>query len=184
MVDPKLLRAELMNVAEAEIATQAALVREGQGLIAELCGEMNARMKEPYTLDMSTLSRELDRLAALYGSLPESSPSRENTTGEGEDPGRSGVAGQDGSGAAGQGRVTASREGIALLSYHATTRTEALALLKKGAEYFQTQEPNSPIPYLIDRALRFSDMNFIELIEDMAPDAVARGRDILGIKQE
>ncbi|MDR1318634.1 MAG: hypothetical protein LBJ90_03340, partial [Treponema sp.] len=63
-------------------------------------------------------------------------------------------------------------------------RTEALALLKKGAEYFQTQEPNSPIPYLIDRALRFSEMNFIELIEDMAPDAVARGRDILGIKQE
>jgi type VI secretion system protein ImpA len=57
-------------------------------------------------------------------------------------------------------------------------------LLKKGAEYFQTQEPNSPIPLLINRALRFSEMNFIELIEDMVPDAVSRGRDILGIKPE
>jgi type VI secretion system protein ImpA len=57
-------------------------------------------------------------------------------------------------------------------------------LLKKGAEYFQNQEPNSPIPQLVNRALRFSEMSFIELVRDIAPDALSRGQDILGIKPE
>jgi type VI secretion system ImpA family protein len=149
MVDPKLLRAELMTVAEAEIAAQAALVREGQGLIAELCGEMNARMQEPYTLDMSALSHELDRLAALYGSLSNSPLSPERAAEEGAEPGSpdAGRPAATWQSVAGRDAIPASGERIALLSYHAATRTEALVLLKKGAEYFQAQEPNSPIPY-------------------------------------
>jgi type VI secretion system protein ImpA len=70
------------------------------------------------------------------------------------------------------------------MGYQANTRADALLLLKKGAEYFQRQEPNSPIPLLVNRALRFSDMNFLDLIEDMMPDALSRGRDILGIRPE
>jgi hypothetical protein len=36
---------------------------------------------------------------------------------------------------------------------------------------------------LVNRALRISEMNFIELIEDMVPDALSRGKEILGIKE-
>jgi type VI secretion system ImpA family protein len=170
-IDPKLFRAEFMNAPVTEIEEQAALVREARGLVAELCAEMDGRMGGSYTLDMTALTHELDRLAAFYGShLDSLSPAEEDEAGESSSSGAVSPSG------------ASSGEKVALLSYHASTRAEALLLLKKGAEYFETQEPNSPIPQLINRALRFSDMTFIELLEDIAPDALARGRDILGVK--
>jgi type VI secretion system ImpA family protein len=174
-VDPKLLRAELMNVPVAEIETQAVLAKEALALTAELCDEMNGKMKGSYSLDMSALDHELNRLAAFYESCLDSrvSVSPEDEAGE-----STGPAGPDSPSSPAPGGK------LALLSYHASTRAEALLLLKKGAEYFQNQEPNSPIPHLIERALRFSGMSFMELLEDIAPDALSRGRDILGIKPE
>jgi type VI secretion system ImpA family protein len=174
-LDPQLLRAELMNVPAAEIEEQAALAQEGVALITELVEAMNGKMQGSYTLDMSALSHELNRLLSFYNShlasLGSAPAEGEGGVGGGETPGPV--------------RESASpSEKIALLSYHAATRAEALLLLKKGAEYFQTQEPNSPIPQLIHRALRFSEMSFIELLEDLVPDALSRGRDMLGIKPE
>jgi type VI secretion system ImpA family protein len=171
-IDSRLLRAELMNVAVTEIEGQSALVKEARDLITELGNEMDGKMAGSYSVDMSTLTHELDRMASLYGSLLESlNPAAEGTVAESADSPAPSVTPNSG-------------EKISLLSYRASTRAEALLMLKKGAEYFQTQEPNSPIPLLINRALRFSEMNFIELIEDIVPDAVSRGRDILGIKPE
>jgi type VI secretion system ImpA family protein len=169
-IDPKLLQAEFMNVEAAEIEAQAALVQEARGLIAELCDEVNGKLKGPYSLDMSSLAHELDRLAAFYRSHSLASAAPEAAEGEADGPVSPAPA--------------ASGETVALLSYRAATRAEALLLLKKGSEYFQAQEPNSPIPHLIDRALRFAGMSFIELLEDIAPDALSRGRDVLGIKLE
>jgi type VI secretion system ImpA family protein len=172
-IDQKLLRAELMNVAVTEIEEQTALVREAQDLLAELCNGINGKVDASYRIDMSALTHELDRLASFYGSHLESfGPGAEKEAGESADSADSPPA------------VGVSGEKVSLLSYHASTRAEALLLLKKGAEYFQTQEPNSPIPQLINRALRFSEMTFIELIEDIVPDALSRGKDILGIKPE
>ncbi|MDR2394367.1 MAG: type VI secretion system protein TssA [Treponema sp.] len=175
-LDPKLLRAEMMNVGEAEIEKQAALVKEGQALIVALCDEMNGKMKGSYSLDLSALNHELNRLTTFYTSyLDDSLGSPSEETLEEEGTSESGL----------QRSVPAvAGEKISLLSYHATTRAEALVLLKKGAEYFQVQEPNSPIPHLINRALRLSEMSFMELLEDIVPDAIPRGRDILGIKPE
>jgi type VI secretion system ImpA family protein len=171
-IDPRLFQAEFMNVAAPEIEAQAALVKEALGLIKELCDEMNGKMKGGYSLDMSALTHELDRLDAFYRSHLDS-PAAASPEG----------ASEEGAESAGQSAPPASGEKISLLSYRASSRTEALLLLKKGAEYFQTQEPNSPIPLLVDRALRFAGMSFIDLLEDIAPDALSRGRDILGIKK-
>jgi type VI secretion system ImpA family protein len=172
-IDQKLLRAELMNVTVTEIEEQAALVREAKDLIAELCSEMDSKIGGSYSVDMAALTHELDRLAAFYGSHLESlAPAAEDMAGESSDSDAASPS------------AAVSGEKVSLLSYHASTRREALLLLKKGAEYFQAQEPNSPVPQLINRALRFSEMSFIELLEDIAPDALTRGRDILGIKPE
>jgi type VI secretion system protein ImpA len=170
IIDIKLLRAEFMNVPVAEIERQAALVGEAQALVVELCDEMNSKMVDSYRIDMSALTHELNRLSSFYSSFLETlSPVSDGAVMESPDsPSAAPVSG----------------EKVSLLSYSASTRAEALLLLKKGAEYFQTQEPNSPIPLLVNRALRFSEMNFLELIEDIVPDAVSRGRDILGIKPE
>jgi type VI secretion system protein ImpA len=128
-------------------------------------------MTDGSILDMSALVHEMNCLTGFYDSFktsPVAASAEETADGAPET----------------YGPATAASPQIALLSYKAASRAEALLLLKKGAEYFQKEEPNSPIPQLVNRALRFSEMSFIELIEDIMPDALSRGRDILGIKQE
>ena len=63
------------------------------------------------------------------------------------------------------------------------TRAEAVLLLKKSAEYFKINEPNSPIPFLVDRAIRMSSMSFMDLINDVEPNALNKVKEILGVKQ-
>ena len=62
------------------------------------------------------------------------------------------------------------------------TRAEAVLLLKKSAEYFKINEPNSPIPFLVDRAIRMSSMSFMDLINDVEPNALDKVKEILGVK--
>jgi type VI secretion system protein ImpA len=171
-VEERLLRAEFMSVPPAEIERYSALASETKALVNELCEAANSKMADGNILDMPALTHEIDHLLDFYGSfktapVPQAAPETKTAAYPQE-----------------TAPAPAAPPQIALLSYKAGSRAEALLLLKKGAEYFQQEEPNSPIPQLVNRALRFSEMSFIELIEDIMPDALSRGRDILGIKQE
>jgi type VI secretion system protein ImpA len=168
-VDAKLLRAEFMSAPTAEIETLSASAQEAKALIHDLCDSVNAKIGDYNTLDMSALDHEIDHIIDFYDSY------RTGINAAKEDAAAKDASGRDGAGFERQS---------AALSNQANSRAEALHFLKKGAEYFQTQEPNSPIPLLVNRALRFSEMSFIDLIEDIVPDALPRGRDILGIKTE
>ncbi|MDR0684521.1 MAG: type VI secretion system protein TssA [Spirochaetaceae bacterium] len=172
-IDAKLFHAEFISAPEAEMEEAAALAKEVKSLSIELCDEMNAKMGGGGIVDMSALCREIDHLVSFYEQYktPAAGKDTEEPEAEGPPSGPSAAAAATGT-------------PLALLSYRAASRTEALLLLKKGAEYFQREEPNSPIPQLVDRAVRFSEMSFIDLIEDIMPDALPRGRDILGIKPE
>jgi hypothetical protein len=172
-LDQKLLRAEFMGVPENEIREQATLAKEVKDLLQSLCDEMNKKMGGANILDMSALNREVDQMLKFYNScMAAVSPAEEKNETDETAP------------ATNSGSAASVFTDPALLSYKVTSRAQAVLMLKKGAEYFQTQEPNSPIPILVSRALRFSEMSFIELIEDIMPDALPRGRDILGIKPE
>jgi type VI secretion system ImpA family protein len=172
--DANLLRAEMMNVPIAEIEEALALAREGKELIAAFCDDMNGKMSDGSILTMNALSREVSRLLTFYEAQL-----------KGYGPASAGAEAEEGGAADGEdaGGLNGLPQG-AIMGHHAASRAEALLLLKKGAEYFQRQEPNSPIPLLVNRALRFSEMSFLDLIEDMMPDALSRGRDILGIRPE
>ncbi|MDR3356751.1 MAG: type VI secretion system protein TssA [Spirochaetaceae bacterium] len=174
-IEQKLLRAEFVSVSAAEIDAQYALAQEVKALILALCSEMNAKMGSGNILDMSALNHEIDRLIKFYDSCKPSSLVVD------------GPAAEEGAPEAGSPSEAAplpAQQQLALLSFQVSSRSQALLMLKKGAEYFKNQEPNSPIPLLVNRALRFSEMSFIELIEDIMPDALPRGRDILGVKEE
>lgn len=49
------------------------------------------------------------------------------------------------------------------------TREQALAQLDAVKAFFQATEPSSPIPMLIDRVKRLAGMDFLQLIENLAP---------------
>lgn len=60
------------------------------------------------------------------------------------------------------------------------TREDVVRVLDKICEYYARNEPSSPIPLLLMRAKRLTALSFMEIIEDIAPDAVAQAKSIKG----
>ncbi|MDR0999007.1 MAG: type VI secretion system protein TssA [Treponema sp.] len=166
-VDGNLLRAEFMNVPREEIRVQADLASSARETLSQICAVMNEKMKDSL-LSMESLSRELDRLSRFYATQLDTGAPAEDTVAAGEAAPGDGAPLRAAGGAVLQGQVN--------------SRQDALTMLRKGAEYFQKMEPSSPVPLLVNRALRFADMDFIELLGEIVPDSLSRGRDILGVK--
>lgn len=68
------------------------------------------------------------------------------------------------------------------------SRSDALRQLREVAEYFRKIEPHSPVSYLIQRAVRWGEMSFEELLVDLTrnDNVLAHIRETLGLdkKQE
>ena len=64
------------------------------------------------------------------------------------------------------------------------SRQDAIRALDAVAEYFKANEPSSPVPLLIDRAKRLVSKNFLEVLADIAPDAVPQARSAGGLSHE
>lgn len=69
-------------------------------------------------------------------------------------------------------------------SFVPANRAEALLMLKKSAEYFRMTEPTNPVPLLVDRALRMANMSFLDLLGEVEPGALEKGREIFGVRPE
>ena len=174
-VDAKLIAAEMMSLPVEKIQARAALLDKIQEDVEGICSSMNEKMEGGYSLNMSALQKELKRFQTFYAKFTDSFAEQASA----DVPEESAATP-----AAAVSRPVVKNNFSDLASIRATTRAEALLLLKKGAEYFRSEEPTSPVPYLIERALRLSEMNFMDLLADIAPDALSRGRDILGVRQD
>ncbi len=76
----------------------------------------------------------------------------------------------------GDGPVAGSRGGTI------RSRQDAIAALDAVAEFFRRTEPSSPIPLFIARAKRLVSKDFLEVLADIAPDAVAQARVAGGLR--
>ncbi len=65
-----------------------------------------------------------------------------------------------------------------------TERDDALHLLEVASAYFRNHEPSSPVPLLIDRARRLATMDFLEILRDLAPEALGQAQIIAGPPSE
>jgi type VI secretion system protein ImpA len=65
-----------------------------------------------------------------------------------------------------------------------TSRADAVRLLGLIVQYFRRQEPSSPLPLLLDRALRLADKNFLEILRDLAPDGLMQAQNATGVRDE
>jgi type VI secretion system protein ImpA len=74
--------------------------------------------------------------------------------------------------------------GAAALSGPIGTRAEALARLSEVAAFFRQTEPHSPVSRLIERAVRWGNMSFEELLLDVVKnnDALTQIWETLGVK--
>jgi len=53
-------------------------------------------------------------------------------------------------------------------------------MLEKVKHYFTLHEPSHPAPLMIDRVQRMIDLDFMDIIRDLAPDGVHQLENIFG----
>jgi type VI secretion system protein ImpA len=61
---------------------------------------------------------------------------------------------------------------------------DVIRVLDKVCEYYQRQEPSSPVPLLVKRAKRLVRKNFVEIIQDLTPDSLRQIEMIGGPTEE
>jgi type VI secretion system protein ImpA len=61
------------------------------------------------------------------------------------------------------------------------SRQDAIRALDAVADFFRHNEPSSPIPLFLERAKRLVSKNFLEVLADIAPDALAQARSAGGL---
>jgi type VI secretion system protein ImpA len=89
----------------------------------------------------------------------------------------------DSSAASGVDAASGSGEGVSA-SGVVKSRQDAIRALDAVADFFKRTEPSSPIPLFLARAKRLVSKDFLEVLADIAPEAVAQARAAGGLKQE
>jgi len=64
------------------------------------------------------------------------------------------------------------------------SRQDAVRALDAVADFFRRNEPSSPIPLFVERAKRLVSKDFLEVLADIAPDALAGARSAGGLKPD
>jgi type VI secretion system protein ImpA len=64
------------------------------------------------------------------------------------------------------------------------SRQDVIAALGRIREYYERNEPSSPLPLLMMRAERLVNKSFIEILTDFAPEGVAQAKLIGGVKDD
>lgn len=64
------------------------------------------------------------------------------------------------------------------------SREDVLNLIQKICQYYERNEPSSPVPLMLKRAARLAEMDFMQIINDLSPDAIPQIRTVTGEKEE
>jgi type VI secretion system protein ImpA len=67
----------------------------------------------------------------------------------------------------------------ARLSGQIESREDVLKALDAISEYYRRNEPSSPVPLVLKRAREWVNVDFLDLLTDIAPDAIAEARRLL-----
>jgi type VI secretion system protein ImpA len=70
------------------------------------------------------------------------------------------------------------------LSGEITSREDVLRAIDKICKYYERYEPGSPVPILLGRCRKLASMSFVDIIRNMAPDAMAQVQLLRGPEEE
>ena len=62
-------------------------------------------------------------------------------------------------------------------------RDDVLLAITRICDYYQQHEPSSPVPLLLQRAHRLATKNFLEIMEDLAPEGLNQAYSVSGVQQ-
>jgi type VI secretion system protein ImpA len=93
---------------------------------------------------------------------------------------RAPAAGEAAGAAAGNGAAVAGGGAVAVGAIR--TRDDATRALDAVATFFRTNEPSSPIPLLLERAKRLVAKDFLEVLAELAPEALGPAKAASGVR--
>lgn len=64
------------------------------------------------------------------------------------------------------------------------TREDAIRMIDKICTYYERNEPSSPVPMLLQRAKKLVSKDFLDIMRELTPDAVAQAESLGGIKHD
>jgi type VI secretion system protein ImpA len=165
-VDENQVNAAFGSMPVAELAQLHDSVVSGVASLQKIDAKMRDAAGSDATPSFDPLAAQLARMGqALRAQLASHPDGAAATT--------SGADSADGSGA---GDVV-SASGVV------KSRQDAIRALDAVADFFRRTEPSSPIPLFLARAKRLVSKDFLEVLADIAPEAVAQARAAGGLKQ-
>ena len=60
------------------------------------------------------------------------------------------------------------------------TRADVLQAMDRICEFYESNEPSSPVPLIVRRAKRLATMSFVDILRDLTPEAVEQAELVLG----
>jgi type VI secretion system protein ImpA len=130
---------------------------------------LTERVGAARSIDLSPLTRLLRRAADFVGERVDVPADASQAPSDGE------VA---------TGERTSAAPAAVPLSGDITDRQDVIRMIDKICAYYERHEPSSPIPLLLLRARRLVDKNFMEILQDLAPEGVSQARQVGGIENE
>jgi len=82
------------------------------------------------------------------------------------------------------GRASGSVRERAAVPGQIRSRDDVVRLLDRICEYYAANEPSSPLPLLLQRCRRLAALSFLDIVKDMAPEALSQVQIIAGKTEE
>lgn len=164
---PALISAAFTAVEREGLETLAGAVRGARDDLAAIESQFRDQAPPDDVPDLARLNQMLGDMEKLLTSqLAQRQDAAPQEAGEGaEDPG--------------PGNIPAAAAAVST-DGQIRSREDAVRALERVMAYFQSHEPSSPVPLLLERAKRLVHMDFMDILQDMAPDALQQVQTISG----
>jgi type VI secretion system protein ImpA len=156
--------ATLAGTPPEELAALSGTLQAAMGSLRNIVATMQTRSGFESAPDFDGLLRPLSRIDKL---LTEHMPA-------------AAAANQPAQGSAGEGAPAMSTGPVTDIK----SRQDAIRALDAVSAFFRSHEPSSPVPLFVERAKRLISKSFMEVLEDVAPEALSQAQLIGGIKND
>jgi len=159
LIDAAFMECELEELEATAAGVQRAL--EQLGVASEALGQV---LDPTLTPDWMPLRKKLEEVGGVL---------RSHLV-------RRGAVADDGA----EGESSGEASGPGAVPNRVDTREEVIRVLDLACDYFERNEPSSPVPILLRRAKRLVAKDFMEILRDLTPDGVSQAEFFKGSEPE
>jgi type VI secretion system protein ImpA len=162
----------------SELPDLTSRIRGSQIEAADALKQFQRTMNDRFGIEMSV---DVRALRGMLDALKQALPDEADEAGDDGDAGGDGGAESEGDEGEGGGAPVAARRraGGGVLSIE--TRQDAIKALQMVCAYLEQNEPTNPAQLLLRRAEKLIDKSFLQLVRDLAPDALSEVARIMGV---